>query len=408
MLPHELQSEIVREAGALSGETAAFLSDIIRIRSLSGDEGAVVKRVAGELTAAGFNDVEVDGFGNVRGILGDTGPLVAFDAHLDTVDVGNPGNWDGDPFSGEIRDGWIRGRGTADQKAGMASIVTAGKILRKLGRDLPFRFLAVGSVQEEDCDGLCWQYLVRNEGIRPDCVVLTEPTLLNVYRGHRGRMEIAVTVSGVSAHGSAPERGINAIYGMADVLKELESLNGDLADHPFLGKGSLTVSEIRSTSPSLCAVADWARIHVDRRLTVGETRQSAVDEIRALSSVGRWKAEVEVLRYEEPTHTGFVLPTDKYYPSWLLDEDAPALTAACRALEGLTGEAGRPGRWTFSTNGVATAGMYGIPTLGFGPGDERYAHAPNEKCDVTQLEQAAAFYALFGFELALGTDGSSP
>lgn len=408
MLPPELQSEIQREAGTLSGETAAFLSDIIRIRSLSGDEGAVVDRVARELKATGFRDVGVDGFGNVTGILGDEGPLVAFDAHLDTVDVGNPDNWEGDPFSGEISDGWIRGRGTADQKAGMAAIVYAGKVLNRLGRDLPFRFLAVGSVQEEDCDGLCWQYLVGKQGIRPDCVVLTEPTLLNVYRGHRGRMEIAVTVSGVSAHGSAPERGVNAIYGMADVLKELESLNQALADHPFLGKGSLTVSEIRSSSPSLCAVADWARIHVDRRLTVGETRQSAVDEIRALASVGRWKADVEVLRYEEPTHTGFVLPTDKYYPSWLLSEDAPALVAACRTLDALTGGTCQPGRWTFSTNGVATAGMYGIPTLGFGPGDEQYAHAPNEKCEVEQLERAVAFYALFGFELALGADGGAP
>lgn len=400
VVERDLPAEIKQGAQALSESVTAFLSDLIRIRSLSGHESDVVERVRYEMQTAGFQDVVVDLFGNVRGVLGDRGPLIAYDAHLDTVDVGNEENWDEDPYSGQVRDGWLHGRGAADQKAGMAAIIFAGKLLKDLGLELPFRFLAVGSVQEEDCDGLCWQFLVREEGLQPDCVVLTEPTLLNVYRGHRGRMEIRVTVPGVSAHGSAPERGQNAIYRMADVLKDLEALNYRLAPHPFLGKGSLTVSEIRSTSPSLCAVADSASIHVDRRLTVGETRQLAVEEIEGLPSVKRWEGRVEVLQYEEPTHTGFVLPTDKYYPTWLLEEDDPTLVSACRTLDRLTAGHCEPGCWVFSTNGVATAGMYGIPTLGFGPGDERFAHAPNERCETYQLVRAMEFYALFGFDLA--------
>lgn len=388
---------VQRRARELEGPVSNFLSDLVRIRSLSGEEGAVADRIAREMRDVGLEGVRVDPFGNVSGGLGGSGPLLAFDAHVDTVDVGNRDAWEDDPFSGAIRDGCVWGRGASDQKAGMAAVVYAARVLRDLGIALPFRFFAVGSVQEEDCDGLCWQYLLREGGVRPACVVITEPTCCEVYRGHRGRMEVAVSVQGLSAHGSAPERGINAIYRMADILKELEALNDRLIGHPFLGKGTLAVSEFRSGSPSLCAVADHARIHVDRRLTLGETRETAVREIESLPSVQRYGARVEVLRYERPTHTGYVLPAEKYYPCWLFEEDHPAVRAARQTYEALFGTACQPGRWVFSTNGVATAGMFGVPTVGFGPGDERFAHAPNERCEVAHLVRAVAFYAAFGF-----------
>ncbi len=397
MVPGQLLAAIRDAAREQAGPVARFLSDLVRIRSLSGEEGAVIARIAREMRDAGLDDVRVDAFGNVSGGLGRSGPLLAFDAHVDTVDVGNRDAWEGDPFAGEVRDGCVWGRGASDQKAGMAAAIFAARVLRNLGVETPFRFLAVGSVQEEDCDGLCWQYLLREKVIVPDCVVITEPTCCEVYRGHRGRMEIAVSVEGLSAHGSAPERGINAIYRMADILKELEVLNDRLTAHPFLGKGSLTVSEIRSGSPSLCAVADHARIHVDRRLTLGETRDSALREIESLPSVQRYGGRVEVLRYDRPTHTGYVLPAEKYYPCWLFEEDHPAVRAACRTWEALFEAPCRPGRWLFSTNGVATAGMFGVPTVGFGPGDERFAHAPNERCEIEHLVRAVAFYAAFGF-----------
>jgi len=402
----EILREIRRRAHALADPAARFLSDLVRTRSLSGQEGAVVERTAEEMRRVGLEDVRVDAFGNVLGQLGSTGPLIAFDAHLDTVDVGNPSAWSVPPFEGLIRDGFVWGRGASDQKAGCAAFVYAAAMLKDLGVPPPFRFLAVGSVQEEDCDGLCWQYLLREAGLKPDCVVITEPTCCEVYRGHRGRMEIAVSVEGLSAHGSAPERGVNAIYRMADILKDLEALNDRLRTHPFLGKGSLTVSEIRSGSPSLCAVADFARIHVDRRLTLGETEESAVAEIAGLPSVQRTGARVEVLGYESPTHTGYRLPAKKYYPTWLFEEDHPVVRAAVRTYEALFETACRPGRWTFSTNGVATAGMFGVPTVGFGPGDERFAHAPDERCEISHLARAIAFYAAFGFFWAASRDGS--
>ncbi len=397
MVRGELLAAIRERARDQAGPVARFLSDLVRIRSLSGEEGLVVARIADEMRRVGLEDVRLDAFGNVMGSLGRKGPLLAFDAHVDTVDVGNRDAWEDEPFSGVVRDGFVWGRGASDQKAGMAAAVYAAAVLRDLGVEVPARYLVVGSVQEEDCDGLCWQYLLGQKVVAPDCVVITEPTCCQVYRGHRGRMEIAVSVQGISAHGSAPERGVNAIYRMADILKELEALNERLSPHPFLGKGSLTVSEIRSGSPSLCAVADFARIHVDRRLTLGETRQSAVQEIESLPSVRRYGARVEVLRYERATHTGYVLPTEKYYPCWLLEEGHPAVQVACRTFEALFETPCTPGRWVFSTNGVATAGMFGVPTVGFGPGDERYAHAPNERCEVEHLVRAIAFYAAFPF-----------
>lgn len=388
-----LLEEIRRRAKEVAEEAARFLSEIIRVQSLSGQEGAVVRRIAEEMTLVGLQDVHIDEFGNVLGSLGDGKETIAFDAHVDTVDAGERKHWDFEPFSGEIKDGFVFGRGASDQKGGMAAIVYAFKVLRAIGVPPPVRLVAVGSVQEEDCDGLCWQYIVGKRGFRPSCVVITEPTRCEVYRGHRGRMEIEISVEGLSAHGSAPERGINAIYRMADILKEVEALNERLASDPFLGKGSLTVSEIVSRAPSLCAVADYARIHIDRRLTKGETKESALAEISALPSVQKYAARVEVLRYDRPTHTGYVLPVEKYYPSWTIEEDHPVLLRAKRTFEMLFGRKCEPSRWTFSTNGVATAGIFGIPTIGFGPGDERFAHAPNERCEIAHLEAAVAFYA---------------
>ena len=194
-----------------------------------------------------------------------------------------------------------------------------------------------------------------------------------------------------------PDRGVNAVYKMAPVLADIERLNRTLASRPdaFLGAGTVTVSEIRSTSPSLCAVADSCTIHLDRRLTRGETLESAVAEIQALESVAASGATVTVLEYARASYTGLVYPTRKYYPTWVLEEDHPAIAAGARAAGQALGRAPVVGRWNFSTNAVATCGMFGVPTLGFGPGDEIHAHTPEDQCPVAHLTAAARFYALF-------------
>ena len=382
-------------AGAreLEADLVQFMQDIIRIPSLSSEEGAVIKRIHDEMLKLGYDEVRIDPMGNVLGRIGNGPKVIALDGHVDTVDVGDLSLWDRDPHSGDIEDGIMYGRGTSDMKGGVASSVYAGALLMKLGIPDNVTLWVTGTVQEEDCDGLCWQYIINEDGLRPDLVVITEPTSLRIYRGHRGRMEIEVHTSGISCHGSAPERGDNAVYKMAGIIAEIEELNERLEPRDPLGKGTVTISEIRSTSPSLCAVADGCTIHLDRRLTIDETEETSVAEILALPSVKAAKAAVTVLDYAVPSHTGLTYPTRKYYPTWEMSESEPAVQAAMRAYEQAFGEEAEVGHWTFSTNGVTTAGMHNIPTVGFGPGHEHFAHAPNEQTEVEHLVRCTAFYA---------------
>ncbi len=255
-----------------------------------------------------------------------------------------------------------------------------------------YTLLITGTVQEEDCDGLCWQYIIEEHDIRPEFVVITEPTSLNIYRGHRGRMEIKVTTKGLSCHGSAPERGDNAIYKMAPIIVELKELNNQLMDNEFLGKGTLTVSEIFFSSPSRCAVADGCSISVDRRLTEGETYKYALEQISNLPSVKEAQAEVSMYDYAKPSYTGLVYETQCYFPTWVVEEEHIACKTLVDSYEGLFNKQPLVDKWTFSTNGVSIMGRYGIPCIGFGPGHEDQAHAPNEKTWKDELVKAAAMY----------------
>jgi putative selenium metabolism hydrolase len=378
--------------------TAVNLSKLVKIKSLSTDEQAVAEELKRQMEEAGFDEVRIDGLGNVIGRIGFGRKILAFDGHIDTVDTGNLANWSFDPYSGEITDGFVHGRGTVDQKGGPAAFVTAGRILKELAFDRDLTIYFTGTVIEEDCDGLCWKYLVEEEKIIPDFVVITEPTNLNIYRGQRGRMEMAVTFRGISSHGSAPERGKNAIYMASRACLEVEKLNERLKSDDFLGKGSITISEFVSGSPSLCAVADYARIHLDRRLTWGETKESAVAEIREI--LRDTDAEVEVLQYEGTAYTGLHFGMEKYFPTWKIEEDHHLVVRAQEAFAGLFNKEPLTDKWTFSTNGVTINGCYKIPCIGFGPGNEVLAHAPNEKVPVGDLVVASAFYAALAYYLS--------
>ena len=385
---------IQQRAKALEKDTVRFLADLVRTPSFSSKEEKVIQVIKREIKKVGFDQVRIDGLGSIIGRIGKGPRVIAFDAHIDTVYPGDLQQWSFDPFKPRIKNGKIWGRGTVDQKGGMAAMVYAGKMIKEMGLNDQFTIYFTGTVMEEDCDGLCWQYLLNEEKLKPEFVVITEPTNLNIYRGHRGRMEIRVEVKGRSCHGSAPERGDNAIYKIARIALEIEKLNKRLRNDKFLGKGTVTVTEARSSSPSLCAVADGAGIHLDRRLTTGETKASALAEVRdAAKRAGYPDAKVFVLNYAEAAYTGKVYPTEKYYPTWVLEEKSPYLKNAVAAYTGVLGKAPLVDKWTFSTNAIAIAGMKGIPCLGLGPGNEVYAHAPNEACPVEHLSRAAAFYA---------------
>lgn len=387
-------NEILRLSKKYQPEMTKFLRDMIRIPSESSDEEKVVLRIKEEMETVGFDEVRIDKMGNIIGKIGNGKHLIAMDAHIDTVGVGEIKNWLFDPYEGYEDDSIIGGRGGSDQEGGMASMVYAGKIIKELGLVQDYTLLVTGTVQEEDCDGLCWQYLIQEENIRPEFVVITEPTNLNIYRGHRGRMEIKVTTSGISCHGSAPERGSNAIYKMAPILLELEKLNERLLDNDFLGKGTLTVSEVFYSSPSRCAVADGCSISIDRRLTDGETYLSALEEIRNLDSVKKVDARVEMYEYAKPSYTGLVYPTESYFPTWVLPEDHVVCKSTVKAYENLFLTKPKVDKWTFSTNAVSIMGRHNIPCIGFGPGKEEEAHAPNEKTFKEHLVKACAMYAV--------------
>ncbi len=425
-------TKIKEAAQAYLPAMTKFLRDLIAIPSESCEEEGVVKRTIAEMEALGFDKAEIDPEGNALGWMGTGEKIIAFDGHIDTVGIGNIANWEHDPYEGYETDDIIYGRGGSDQEGGVVSAVYGAKIMKDLDL-IPegYKILVVASVQEEDCDGLCWQYIHKEDGITPEFVVSTEPTDGGIYRGHRGRMEIRVDVRGVSCHGSAPERGDNAIYKMADILQDVRALNENAAtdadeikglvkmldpkynpehyeDARFLGRGTITASQIFYTSPSRCAVADSCAVSLDRRMTVGETWDSCLDEIRNLPACKKYAKDVQVsmYMYDRPAWTGLKYETECYFPTWINKETAPHVQALADAHKALFGEEriGSPtamdkrrrpliDKWTFSTNGVSIQGRYGIPCVGFGPGAESQAHAPNEITWKQDLVTCAALYA---------------
>ncbi len=382
-----------RRAIALQEETVADLGRLVSIPSFSGREERVVRWVEGRMRELDFDEVRVDPFGNVLGRIGDGPRVLAFDAHLDTVEVTDAELWRRDPLGGDVADGHVHGRGAVDQKAGMAAMLAAGRIIRELDLARGCQVWLVGSVLEEDCDGLCWHYILSEGVLRPELVVSTEPTGLAVFRGQRGRLELRVSARGRSAHGSMPERGENAIYKLAPAVGAIADLNGRLAEDPFLGKGTCTVTWISGHGPSLCAVPDHAELHVDRRLTAGEDLASAVGELEGALAEAGVEAEVRVPVFERPSWTGLVYPMEQYYPTWTVPADSPPVRAALRAGAAVLDREPPLGRWTFSTNGVAIMGLHGVPCVGFGPGREQLAHSRDEKVPVADLVAASALYA---------------
>ncbi|QEG37252.1 YgeY family selenium metabolism-linked hydrolase [Bythopirellula goksoeyrii] len=378
-----------------------FLRDLIAIPSESAEEGQVIARIRQEMEATGaFDKIWTDKLGNLLGQVGKPGKgkkLIAIDAHVDTVGVGNRDEWQHDPYKGKVADGKVWGRGAGDQEGAIPAMVYAAKIMRDLKVDLSeYYLLLTCTVMEEDCDGLCWQYIVQEEKIRPDVVVITDSTNCTILRGQRGRMEIGVTCDGKSCHGSMPEKGDNAVYKITKVVREIEALNERLHRDEFLGKGTITVSYIDCKTPSLCAVPGQAYIHLDRRLTVGDTKKSAVAEVKDAIKRAGVKGKVEVLRYAQPSYTGLVYETEKYFPTWCFDEESPQVQAAIKTHRDVLGKAPLVHRWTFSTNAVSIAGMYDIPCVGFGPAPENVAHTVNDSVPIQHMVDCAAFYAAFG------------
>jgi putative selenium metabolism hydrolase len=392
----EIAQIIRKKAAEYRNYTAECLSEMVKIPSLSSGEEAVILKIKEMLEKAGVTDTRIDGLGNLIARVGKGPKILAIDAHIDTVDTGDPKQWEVQPFSGLINDDYVHGRGTVDQEGGAASMIAAARMLTEMNYDGEYSVYFTFTVMEEDCDGMCWDYLIREEKLIPDMAVITEPTNLNIYRGHRGRMELELHFTGLSCHGSAPERGKNVIYDGAKVALAIEKLNEALSVDSFLGKGTIAPTLFKTNSPSLCAVPDQGMMHIDRRLTWEETKESAIAELKAITEDG---VQILVPVYDTPSYKGTVYHFEKYFPTWKLEENHPLVQAGKKCYEELFQADPHIDKWTFSTNGIAISGLHGIPAIGFGPGNEIYAHAPNEKVPVDHLEKASAFYTLLPYLL---------
>jgi putative selenium metabolism hydrolase len=384
----------------------AFLQDLVRIPSYSTAEKALAERLAQEMQRVGFRDVHLDRIGNVVGRIADRGRsgagggrVLLYDGHMDIVGVGDRSAWQHDPFGAEIVDGNLYGRGASDMKGALAAMVYGAKVL--VDRNVPLRgeLVVVGVVQEEPCEGLGIRVLIEEEGLVPDAVVLGEATDLQISRGQRGRMEVDVAVHGRSCHAAAPHLGQNAIYAAARLVFGLEMLSAQLAQDRFLGPGTLAVTYIESTAGSRNVVPDSCTFCIDRRLTLGETEAKALAEIQGILLREDVKATLTIPEYRAVSFTGYEARAKAYFAPWALDRDHPLVQQVSRAVRAELGYRPTITKWDFSTDGVYTMGVAGIPTVGFGPGEEQYAHTADERIRLDDVALAAQGYARIATEV---------
>lgn len=377
---------------------------LVATPSLSTQEGAVAQLVREELERLDFT-VEVDRFGNVTGTLdAGPGPCVLLDSHMDTVGVTDPSAWTRSP-GGELADGKLYGRGAMDMKGPLAASIHGAAALRSSLR--AGRVVVSATITEELAEGP--SLLPVLERHRPDRVVICEATDLRLSTAQRGRAEILVEVDGRPSHSARPDLGLNAAEAMADVMRAIRDVS--LPSHPLLGEGILVLTDVMSRPyPGLSVVPDKCVATYDRRTLPGESEadvlgpvQAAIDA--ALAPYGTsGRASIALDRYD--TYTGVPVESPNFAPAWEVDRDAAIVQVALAALRG-AGLGDAPTHWSFCTNGSGSAGTLGVPTIGFGPGDEGQAHRVDEHIVLADLHAGARGYtAIVGALLALGTEES--
>jgi len=373
----------------LEAEIVALAQSLVRIKSLPGQEAEAIKFAEQTMMALGYDEVTIDAMGNVLGRIGNGETSILLDAHLDTVAVNDAAEWAVPPFSGEVRNGRLHGRGSVDMKSAAAAAIYAGIVAKNSGLTAGKTIYVSCTVMEEDCDGENLKHLFQERNLRPDCVLICEPSNNQIMLGHKGKAQIAITTHGVSAHGAAPEKGRNAIYEMAEIIQRVEKLNGELVGRNGR-KGTLVMSQISSASASLNAVPTKCEVYLDRRMIPGETEETVRQEMDQLIAGKHASWAVGVLH--KTSWTGQEVRYEPFHPAWEIERDHP-LTQACVAAyrDTFGAEPTEFGFWDFSTNAVTPVSL-GIPTIGFGPGDYHLAHMRDESCEISQIVAACRFY----------------
>jgi putative selenium metabolism hydrolase len=392
-LTQKLHAEVEERREAI----IQFLRDICAIPSMDSQIGPVGERIAAEMRKLGFDEVRFDKMGNIFGRVGRGRKVMVYDSHIDTVGIGDPAAWQWDPFNGKIEDGIFYARGACDEKGSTPGMIYGIALGRDLGLFSPDEYtLYYFGNMEEWCDGIAPNSFVEvDPQVKPDFVVIGEPTKMQVYRGHKGRLEMKITAKGKSAHAAANHLGDNAIYKMLPIIEGISQLEPKLGDHEFLGHGKITVSDMKVSTPSINAVPDECTIFIDRRMTFGESKAAVKAQIEALIPANQKdKIVLEELFYDDPSYTGFVYPVDKYFPAWAFEEDHPLVVAGQKTRQAIGLPEVPSGKWGFSTNGIYWAGKAGIPSIGFGPGDELTAHTTEDSVPLEDVVQATEFYAL--------------
>ncbi len=384
----------------MPGACTAFLKQLVQTPSLSGQEASVARLVASEMRTLGCCSVRTDRIGNVVGRYGQPGgPTLLLNAHMDTVDVGDRNAWTRDPFGAEIDEGRLYGRGSADMKGALAAMIYGIGLLAEHQVELPGEVIMAAVVQEEPTEGMAMRVLVEEERILPDWIILGEPTDLQLSRGQRGRMEMRATTLGRSCHASAPQQGENALSGTAKLIFGIELLNGGLMSDPVLGAGSIAVTQVTTVAGSRNVIPDRCDMVIDRRLTLGETATRALAEVEATMRREGIRGQVRTGYFRSASYTGYEIEGQEVYPAWLLAEDHPLLSTLSSSLERSLGRKPTVGVWAFSTDGTYTMGEAGIPTIGFGPGDDNLAHTADEHILLADVHTAAQAYADISIDL---------
>ncbi|MDA3791181.1 MAG: YgeY family selenium metabolism-linked hydrolase [Desulfobacula sp.] len=373
----------------IKSDLIEFAQELVKIKSYSGDEEKIIQFIKEKMIQLDYDDVVIDSMGNIVGRIGNGQQSIMFDSHIDTVEVKDFSDWIHPPFDGVIEDGRLHGRGSVDMKSSAAASIYAGAIAKKLGLIQDKTIYVSCTVLEEDCDGENLKQVFKELGFKPDYIIICEPSGNKLVTGHKGKAQVAIKTQGISAHGSAPEKGINAIYEMAQIIQRIEktsaSLMNDQGQH-----GTLVASRISSLSESLNAVPFECEIYLDRRMVMGETKETIKKEMDAIIA-GR-KASWEIGTLNRKSWTGMDIRYLPFHLPWKIDFDHELTKICFKAFNKAFGFDPELDYWDFSTNAVTTTAM-GIPTIGFGPGEYKLAHMVNENCQLSQIVDACNFYA---------------